>query len=430
MKRFFLILLVLSALASVAGSQTITVLHQGDQPYANYPDWKYSQGFTGVLTKLEAAYEALNPGIDIVLGMQDLSTGAPLSLEAALAAKRPPSLIDSGEGVVSKLMVPDYAIVMDQYVNVSDYSKVGLDRARRGGKLYGLPNMLSSSAMMWNLDMLSEVGYKLPAVDAMTTDEFLKVARLLKAKGHYVTILFAKNQSSDMWWMTWFYAFGAQQYKPGDYTKSTLNTPAAVKALKFLKQLVDERLVPPNPSELDDDQALDMWAKGEAAALPMQIGHATTVDSYVKQGILKKAFAYDYTEVPHAVGQKHTPVYTGQNIVVGHLSGDAKIDRLIAGFAELMTGFEWQYLSGRSGNFPTRATAVAALKDTMPAIWNKQIGIINTAGVIDRGAHLPVFSQTRGAMFPLMQEFYAGKMTAEVVLKTYATAIDKILSGK
>ena len=433
MKRILFLILFLALIFTVNAQEkiTITLINEGRSTYTGFPQWAKdnSYGFENADAKIAQAFEMLNPGVRIEMSQMDSATGTAITFDAALAAGRPPDIIESAEGKVAKVITPEWAIEVGKYVDLSDYTKLGLAPVTKNGKVLGLPMSISSSAPTWNMDMLDKIGYRFPSLDKWTTDEFLSLARKLKAKGHYVTALFFKNQSSDMWWMNWFYAFGARQYAPNDYTKSTLNTPAALKALKFMKQLVDEGLVVPNPGEIDDDMALDMWAKGQIAMLSMQIGHTVIVGSYVEQKIIPKQFKITMTEFPHAIGLQHTPVYTGPSLVIGHKGTNEYKNKMIAKFMEVYTGFERQWMSG-SQNFPTRQSVIDVLKDSAHYLFPVQIKIISEAGVIDRGSHLPVFMKTRAAMFPLMQDYMIGKMTAENVLKNYEKTINDILSGK
>jgi len=63
---------------------------------------------------------------------------------------------------------------------------------------------------------------------------------------------------------------------------------------------------------------------------------------------------------------------------------------------------------------------------TDPA-WEQCLEVINQAGVMDLGITTPTFSEVRAQLFPLMQEFFIGKMTAEQVLATYEKNVNAVL---
>jgi ABC-type glycerol-3-phosphate transport system substrate-binding protein len=434
MKRAMIVALVMVAATLAVGAQTITFLHTGEYSYkeilANGWTKVQTEGFSTPYQKM-AWHLQQDTGYTVRPIQMDLSTGGTMTLDAMLAAGNPPDVIMDMEGRVAKLLTPAYAVEPDKLgVDVSDWTASSLAAATRNGHLYALPIAISAATLCVNTDMLASAGYTLPAQAQWTTDEFLKMAAALKVKGQYATVLFAKNQSSDSWWMNWFIAFGAKQYANYDYSKTLLNSPQAIAALKFMKTLVDKGYAVPNPGEVDDDAALDIWAKGQAAALALQVAHAATVDSYVQQGLLAKAFTYKFVEFPHAAGVAHVPVFANQTFTVGHKSGNAAKDKAIAKWMASVAGYEEQYISGSSGNFPTLKSLIADMGQGTNPHWGEEMSVLASAGTIDRGSSLATFPQIRAAMFPLMQQFYAGKLTAEQVLSQYETAVNAILAGK
>jgi ABC-type glycerol-3-phosphate transport system substrate-binding protein len=425
MKRVVLVLLTF-LLATGLFAQELTWLHEGDAFYKDWPGVD-SEGFSSLVQKVVYKFEKANPGVRVRPMVSDISTGSNFTLDTQLASGNPPDVITRTGMMVSKLMNDTWAIRPGNYVSLDDYSKFGLEAGSKNGVIYALPIGQAPSVMAVNLDDLASVGYTLPAPEKWTTDEYLSLARKLKAKGKYITALFAQNQSSDHWWMYWFIAFGAKLYDNGDYTKTALNSPQAVKALKFMKQLQDEGLIPPNPGELNDDMALDMWCKKEITTLAMQIGHAAMMQAYVKQGIVDKEFAFTFVEFPHAPGMPRTPAIAGVTLAVGHKTKDEKRNALVAKLMIAVTGVDVQILDGYSGNFPTSKSAIAALTKPNP-YWKTVKGILDQVGFWDRGSMLPQFPEIRAQMFPLMQEFYAGRITAENLLKKYESKVNEILA--
>jgi ABC-type glycerol-3-phosphate transport system substrate-binding protein len=429
MKKLLMILF-LGLLALSVGAQQIelTFLTEGDAYYKDWPDGlKYADGFSTQWQKVIYNYQKDNPGVLVRVMQSDLSSGDSRTLDTLLASGQAPDVITRTGQLVAKLMVDSYAIQPDKYIDVSDFTKEGLASATKNGKLFALPNAISVSSMGINLDMLAEVGYTLPTPDKWTLDEYLKLGRALKAKGHYLTSLFAKNQSSDHWWMSWLFTYGAKLYTNGDYSKTVINSPAAVKALNFMKQMITEQLVPPNPGEIDDDMALDYWCKGQVATLDMQIGHTAIMQSYAKQGVIPKEFKFTFVEFPHAVGAPRTPVVAGPTLVVGHKSNDEKRNLLVAKLMYVAASGDAQYISGISGNFPTSKKTLAMITNPNP-YWVTVQNIISQVGLWDRGGTIPQFGEIRAQGFPLMQAFYTGQIDAQTVLNRYEKAVNAILS--
>lgn len=423
MKRILLILIALCFVLPAFGLE-ITYLSAGQTIYV-----QPTNGYKVVDDKIIADFQKSHPGVTVKELLVDLSTGSTMTMDAMIAAGIAPDVY-SDTGVRSgKYAVPEYALDLVPYLTKKDLSDIVpslLAYGKKGDKILALPVAFWAQGFAVNLDMLASVGYTLPK--SWTTDDFLALSEKLKAAGKYSTILFAKNQSSDSWWMNWFGTFGAAVFTGGDYSHTTINTPKALAALNYLKTLVDKGYVPPGPAEVDDDMALEMWAKAQAAALVMQSGHAPpSIKSAVDQKLLDKAFTYKFVELPHAPGITHTPTTAGPSLIVVHKSNDPVRNKAAFDLARAFSSGEFMVEGAkRPGIFP----AIISIPNTAPNDFGGvQIqAIVKTAGVMDVGFALPQFSEIRAQMFPLMQEFYADRMTAQQVLDSYEAKVNGILN--
>jgi len=434
MKRLLIMFMVLAlalpafARGGAEKANELVLLIGADISFEQY-GIKEPSGAPTVHTRSIQAFQRENPGWIVRTVKVDLSSGSTLTIDALVAAGQAPDLYIDFAGRTGKYMVPEYALPLDPYITDLDkWNPSVLATATRNGKVMGLPLSSWGVALAVNTDLLAEAGAKLPAVKDWTTDAFLSIAEAIKQKlpGKYATCLFAKNQSSDQWWMGWFYAFGARVYAPGDYSRTVLNSPQAAAALRFQKLLVEQGYSPPNPEVLDDDVALDLWAKGKVAMLPMQAGHTMAMKGAVEQGVLAKPFNFVFTQLPHAPGLKSTPAAAGPTLAVAHKSGDAERNRAIARLAWYFANADYQAVEAQTvGGYPSRLDVKVTWK-TDPA-WEQCLEVINQAGVMDLGITTPTFSEVRSQLFPLMQEFFIGKMTAEQVLATYEKNVNAIL---
>ena len=405
----------------------LTALMGGD---TKWPEgYKDTEGYPSLEAKLITKFSE-ETGVVVRRKLIDLTTGSTMSMDALLAAGIPPDIYADFAGRVSKYMVPEYALDLKPYFkDMDDFVPSVLATTTRNGKVLAVPQPSWGVALAVNEDILAKAGYKIPA--DWTIDEFLKAAEAIKKNvpGAYVTALFAKNQSSDQWWMPWFYAFGARVYNPGDYSKTVLNQPKAVAALRFFQTLVDNGYVPPNPESVDDDIALDLFARGKIAFLAMQVAHTGAVDSAVKQGLLDKPFSISFVAFPHAKGEKPTPAAAGPTLIVVHKSADEVRNKAAARLAWWLSNTEQQsVVTIATGSFPARISVGKPLANN--PMWLQLAGVIEKNGVCDFGITTQTFSAVRAQMFPLLSEMYLGKLTPEAVLKQYETNVNAILSGK
>lgn len=430
MKRVVILFMLFAALSLSAQSKVITFLNGGDTMFSAIPGFKDDSGAASLYGKVIPAFEESHPGYIVKSVLVDLSSGSTFTMDAMIAAGRAPDIYTDFGGRVGKYMVPEFALDLSPYVkNTADFNPSILSALKRGGKLLALPWNSWATGFCVNTDLLASVGYTLPAQSAWTTDEFVNMAKKLKAAGKYATILFAKNQSSDQWWMPWFYAFGGAQFVGGDYSKTRINSPQSVAALNWLKMLMDNGYVPAGPGETDDDMAVEQWGKGTVAAMAMQAAHAVAfTKSAVDQKFIDKPFAYTFIEFPHAPGIAHVPTAAGPTLAIAHKSGNAAKDAALADFVIAITDAFAQNASALGAqNYPSLLTI-------NPKVENPSYGqiaaLVKNAGVMDLGITSPKFTEVRAQLFPLMQEFYAGRIDAKTVLSRYETAVNAILTGK
>ena len=129
-----------------------------------------------------------------------------------------------------------------------------------GGRQLGLPWTAGSIGMVANLKVLKDAGVgKIP----VTTDEFLAALRAVKKSNPQVVpyALMTKNNSS----MTpdfqiWLWTFGGQLFDESGQVK--VNSPASVRALTFMADLVKENLA---AKDVDRPDARRLFAQHQAA---------------------------------------------------------------------------------------------------------------------------------------------------------------------
>ena len=428
-KRIAIVVLLLAVLALPAFAKPLEVTLLCGPYSPKWPDgYTDTGGFASIEQKLIAAYEA-ETGNKVKVMTLDLSTGSTMSIDALVAAGTPPNLYADFAGRVAKYMVPQFALDLRGYVkDLDDIIPSVRELVTKNGAVYALPGTTWGVAMCVNDTILEEAGYKLPK--DWTIDEFLKAATLIKAKvpGKYATFLFAENQSSDQWWMPWFYAFGARVYAPGDYSKTVINTPKGLAAVRFFKLLEDKGYAPPGAAGLDDDDALAAWGMGKVAFLGMQVGHTAAMQSAVDQKLLDKPFKFHFAAFPHAKGEKPTPAAAGPTLYLVHKDKNDAMNKAAARLAWYMSGPEYQKVVALGGvGYPTRksitATSGNPRDEEIAAVMAKN-------GVCDFGIVTQTFSGVRAQMFPLLAEMYTGKLAPEAVLPKYEKAVNDILSGK
>ncbi len=367
-----------------------------------------------------AALSQVRPDITVRKIAVDLSTGAAMTMDALVASGQAPDVYLDAAMRTAKYMVPGFALALDKYVgDWDDFFPGGLDAVRRGGKIYGIPWATWLTTMNTNTDLLARAGYEVKP--GWSIEDFLAMCRKVKAlgDGSSGTYLFAGNQSSDQWWMPWFAAFGARYYAVGDYSRNTLNSPQAVAALKFMKSLVDEGYVPRGAASNTDTEALTAFKAGKIATGSMQAAHA-----------VGSGFRYRFVEFPRAPGVAPVGAAAGLTSIIVHESKDEARNKAAALVAWTMTSPEAQRLNVYivAGSYMSRKSVTD--KGLLNERDDEILGVMHKNGVLDMGITMPKFTPIRAMMFPLLQQFYTGKMSAEDVLKTYEANVNEELASK
>ena len=384
----------------------------------------------GDFTNLSWAIEQLQKDFDgaTVREMQvDLSDGSALTMTAQIAAGQAPNLYMDTLVRSSAYITPDYALPLDAYVrDLEAYSESTLAPYRRGGQLYALPMTGSAQAMAINLEILKEVGYTLP--DRWTTDDFMDLARAVRLKyggEKWVTGMFAGNQSGDYLINNWFASFGAQYYKPGDYSRTTIKETGGVKFYEALQMMVEEGFVRADAAtQVDDDYVLD-WARGDLAATAFfQPWIKPYFDVVIKAGDRDEPFEYMFTSFPRAPGVPYVPAYYVNAAIVVHNTGSAE-DPVAARLAEYLNSkFIQEAEVLKSNSLPSRNDCTVFPNDP----WTRQImQVVADNGIFDAGLTNEKYQATRPQHYPILQKVLNLQMTPEEAITEYEKRLNEAL---
>lgn len=147
----------------------------------------------------------------------------------------------------------------DYFDNIPDYV---LEQFKYNGKIYALPYLVNIQHFYVNNEILRKAGFDHPP---KTLEEMVYQAKIIKEKGilEYPIVDSWVNEEVLMCEFTWLLgAFGGDYYQ-GNTIK--INTKEAVKALSFMKKLLDEGLINPLSLEFKEDDILDVFINGDAA---------------------------------------------------------------------------------------------------------------------------------------------------------------------
>lgn len=423
MKKFlFLLMMVFMTFMVFAngesenGVQTLTVLTSGDTPFKDG---------TSLFGLSEAQFLKDYPGVEITWLKIDLSNGSAMTMDAMLAAGSAPNIYIDTMVRASKYMVPEFALPLDNYIDISKYPAATLAAYRKDGKLMALPQPGGAQGMLVNLDIMKEIGYTVPK--NWTIDDFLEMAQLVKDKyagKKWATGMFAANQSGDYLLNNWFASFGVQFYKPGNYDVATIADTGGAKVYQFYQLLVKNGFAPPNAAALNDDDYAAQWQVGNLAATAFfPSWTAPYFKAALDQGQITKPFEYVFLPFPRAVGVQKVPTYISNGAIVVRNTGTYQ-DKLAARLADILNSAEMQNrLAVEQAVLPNRVDATAMPVD--PHV-QEVLNILKENGVQDVGLTDPRFTERRALQFPILQEVLNFKMTPEEAIALYQKKLSAV----
>jgi multiple sugar transport system substrate-binding protein len=173
---------------------------------------------------------------------------------AAILAGSPPDIIDLDftqiATFVGKNLLTDITDDVGAKLKASDFVKIPWDYSFFKGRMYGMPNRASASVYFYNKKMYDDVGEAYPK-EGWTYDDLLAKARKITVPGQKYGVGIAADLSdpNNVW--TSFgpvlWAFGGD-FMNADATKTTMDTPQAIRAITFWTELYTKYKVVPEGS--------------------------------------------------------------------------------------------------------------------------------------------------------------------------------------
>lgn len=363
------------------------------------------------------------PDVKVKHAIVDLTDGSTITMDAMLAAGLGPNIYLDTLVRSSKYLTPNFALDLKPLVrDLGKYVSGVLDPYTVNGAVLGLPFTGSAQGMAVNLDIMDEIGYKVPP--KWTIDDFLAMAKLVKEKykgKKWATGMFAANQSGDYLINNWFASFGVKYYDKG---KAAVAATGGARTYSFFQTLVKEGYVPDGCATLTDDDYVLQWAYGELAAtafFPLWMeGYWKTA---MEQGKLAKPFRVAFFPFPRVPEVANVPTYSLCPAIVVRKTG-TEADVWAARLVEYLNSPYAQDVFARQGNVPTRVDVAPP-----PGAHAAQVAkIAKDGGMFDVGLTSPFFSATRPVHYPILQRVLTLKVTPEAAIAEYAKALDRARS--
>lgn len=210
-------------------------------------------------------FEAANPKIKVELTNGSWDTAHEKILSWANTGDTP-DLTVFGPKWLPELVSVDALQPFDSYVSpdfLSNFSSSLLDPLKVDGKLYAVPEALSTRMMYYRADVFDKAGVTTPPT---TWDEYVKALQAVKSSSDEYPLAVQGTGDEAIWYYMYF-LLGAGGNFADASGKWTVNAPANVEALQFEADLVNkEKVTAPDPTSVDQDTVQSLFTTGKAAS--------------------------------------------------------------------------------------------------------------------------------------------------------------------
>jgi len=369
-------------------------------------------------------FQEHNPDINLVIewipgNMRD-------KVLLAIAAGNPPDVLYDYPGRTMAWAAQGFLEPLNDTLTAFDYEDflpgvIGLNSL--DGNFFGYPFGCSYRAIQVNRTLCEEAGvaHLLPTEPGRnwTFETYMEVATAIKGLGVYPFGFFAKATAGDYYTLTNFQIFGASLYENGDYTKTTLNSEAGVRALQWMIDMVGQGYAPRGVAGLSADDFIDMKFRGQIGiggwCYPLK-----QLELNVENGIIDYVPDWYFVAVPHIEGIPGPPAYMAWNQTVvfkGQSPEKLAASKRLAVFLGSREVYE---LLSHPTALPTRKSCNV---DHLDEFGKLQVEWALVNGVGDLGYCSPFYLEVRDLQHVALQEAFMGLKTPKEALDDFAANV-------
>lgn len=179
----------------------------------------------------------------------------------------------------AKMILPIQDLADSKQIDTSKFPKGMVDMYSYNGELMAAPKDIDTTALWYNKEIFNELNIPYPTND-WTWNEMIEVAKKIKAeKGIYGLALGFEGQED---YYELISQFGGRVISP-DKKSSGFSDPNTVAAIKEMKRLLDEQIIP-SLGEVSDTKASDLFQSQKVA---MTYSGSWMVPRYMDNEIIK-----------------------------------------------------------------------------------------------------------------------------------------------
>lgn len=381
-----------------------------------------------VIDKFEEAYPDIKVEMEWVTGGNEA-----VKVTAACKAGDPPNVLMGYAGrsiayAYQGVLVPLTGTLSEE--DIEDFVPGVLDLYTLDGELMSYPAYQSLIAYLANKTLLEEAGIWPFTMEnrSWTLDEWMETAKKINNPPvNWAACVHAKGKGGDYYTAMYFQIFGANLYQDGDYSKTTLNSEAGIRALQWLLDLRNMGWIPPGVAGLASIDVAKFSASGQIAmygATPAQC-LSKNIQGDIDAGRADRYYERWMIELPSVEGVSSPGLFPSPTNIVVFKVEDMAMQAVAIEFAKFINNPVCQsLLANRASNFGTRKS-VEPLFAEGDHNHNFALKLAARVGIADLGMNSPNYLEVRFARVDALAEAFMGLKTPQEALDDFAEKVEE-----
>ncbi len=375
--------------------------------------------------KLLDEFEQANPGLTVELQNQPGSKEAMAKLQTLIAGNQAPDVVSLHGAYYIPLASKGALLDIEPHIkqspdfNLADFDPRLVELCRYQGKLYSLPRYTSVYALFYNKDLFDQAGVKHPDQQSpWDWDAYVKTAKQLTRDTN-------KDGKTETWgcvidfWEArmypWLWENGADVFN-ADRTKCILDSPEAIEATKFVRDLRYAYKVTPATDTNERNQALDLFTQGNIGMYMTGPWDVQTLSKAAQEKGLKWAVA------PLPSRKRRATMLGTENYAI--CSQTKHPDEAWKLFAFLLSPRAQESMAQTMEKMPSRTSVIKGAYVSAAVGYDRRV-FADALSYAVQPPNIPDWSQVRPLFQDELDNIWVGKKTPEQGMKDAARAINE-----
>ncbi|MBP1990679.1 ABC transporter substrate-binding protein [Paenibacillus eucommiae] len=400
-------------------------------PVLNLPGQKAGEYNANLVAKFEKKYPNVKVKLEIIP-----YDGGDQKVNVALASNTAPDIFNDYPGRTTGYAKRGYTVPLNDLITPEQLKQIPkniLDLVSlQDGTIFSYPQGLGGTMFVINKTLVEQAGAAdlLPKGEmrTWTFDEFEQLLQKVKdyqKKEEYPLLLFGLNEQGDMLYHTFMAGFGGSKFSE-DRMTSVMNSAENVKAVEWIKSLVDKKLVYPNPETRAATMSQDYFVQGKTAVIMGGLNVRDVVKKAKEDGVIEKEFETMLVPFPSKEKDKGVIVPGGGAFVVFNNKDELKIE-YAKKFVQFAVTEDPEFILAMNALDVYGRDVWGSNPDAEQLWFSKVVTNSEQISGVDLSYDIDGYSQTRAVFFPEMQAVFIGTKTPQQAMDDFVKKANKII---